>query len=195
MNNNELTHFGVLGMRWGVRRGKNEGVSNNTSQKKALSEEEIKQRRTIFAKKVLIVGSAVVATGLAVYGTYKVSKFVKGHSKEIEAAKELVGFMNARGKSAKGVVSQVSPKPKTKKYTDAEWTKKKAEILREIRGKTPINPELRAKIKKDLFENNPIYRDLIRQQVEHEKVYGPPTPAEMQEAKEWLIKRQRVEWP
>ena len=48
MGKNELKHFGVLGMRWGVRRGRNAVSSKARKHPRAqdLSDDELKQRIT-----------------------------------------------------------------------------------------------------------------------------------------------------
>ena len=89
--NDELYHHGVKGMKWGVIRkhdttsGSHRGsqgsstksdetnnISKNTDQKKGLSSKQ---------KKAIKIGAAAVGTTLAIYGTYKVSKYVKNSKK------------------------------------------------------------------------------------------------------------------
>ena len=74
MTENELYHFGVKGMKWGVRRNRSFSKGN---QKKASSNKSEAQARSEKIKKAAIIGTAVAGTALAAYGTYKVSKYLK----------------------------------------------------------------------------------------------------------------------
>lgn len=74
MTENELYHFGVKGMKWGVRR--NRSLSKGSQKKASSNKSEAKARREKI-KKAAIIGTAVVGTTLAAYGTYKASKYLK----------------------------------------------------------------------------------------------------------------------
>lgn len=74
MTDNELYHYGVKGMKWGVRRNRSLSKGNP---KKASSNKSEAQARSEKIKKAAIIGTAVVGTALAAYGTYKVSKYLK----------------------------------------------------------------------------------------------------------------------
>lgn len=74
MTENELYHFGVKGMKWGVRRNRSFSTGNS---KKASSNKSEAQARREKIKKAAIIGTAAVGTALAAYGTYKASKYLK----------------------------------------------------------------------------------------------------------------------
>ena len=70
MTENELYHFGVKGMRWGVRKK----YIHHPRKKKRIKEEPTSEKKrglTDKQKKYLKVGAAVAVTALAAYGGYK----------------------------------------------------------------------------------------------------------------------------
>lgn len=88
MYENELTHYGIKGMKWGVRRfqkkdggltsvGRNrysdDSASEGSNKKQSSTQEQKKARM----KKVVKIGAAVAGTALAAYGAYKISNVVK----------------------------------------------------------------------------------------------------------------------
>lgn len=80
INNSELYHYGVPGMKWGQRKarvapsgGIARGKSKTTSQNSNPTAQ--KEARKAKAKKALKIGAAVAGTALAAYGAYKLSKF------------------------------------------------------------------------------------------------------------------------
>lgn len=71
-----LVHYGVKGMKWGIRKDRNSlGYSKtyNKTKKHVLSDRQ---------KRALKIGAAIIGTGLLVYGGYKVRSFTKGISYE-----------------------------------------------------------------------------------------------------------------
>lgn len=66
----ELEHYGVLGMKWGVRRYQNKDGSLTSSGKRHAKEQKS-------VKKYIYIGSAVAVSGLAIYGGYRYAKFIK----------------------------------------------------------------------------------------------------------------------
>ena len=74
MTENELYHFGVKGMKWGIRRNRSFSTGNS---KKASSNKTEAQARKEKIKKAAIIGTAVAGTALAAYGTYKASEYLK----------------------------------------------------------------------------------------------------------------------
>lgn len=60
MNQNELKHFGVLGMHWGVRRGK--GQLQETRLKKAMTEDRTLEERKKRSPEVMRIKEGKAAT-------------------------------------------------------------------------------------------------------------------------------------
>jgi hypothetical protein len=77
MSNYELYHWGVKGMKWGVRRYQNKDGSLTSVDKKELTPVQKKAR----TKKLIVAGAAVATTVLAVYGAKKISS-IKAATKQ-----------------------------------------------------------------------------------------------------------------
>lgn len=67
ITDNELYHYGVKGMKWGVRRYQNKDGSL-TREGKNRHDEENKSKRTILTRRNVAIGASVVGTALVVMG-------------------------------------------------------------------------------------------------------------------------------
>lgn len=72
MDNNELKHYGVLGMKWGIRKDKRD--SRTHKKEKPTEESDSKLTLTDKQKKAIKIGAAVVGTALLTYGAYKLNE-------------------------------------------------------------------------------------------------------------------------
>lgn len=83
-----LMHYGVLGMKWGVRRSQNKNNNSTSFGKKRSSKDfdtdtnnQTKKKGLSKNQKTAIkVGAAAVGTSLAVYGAYKITKHLKSEA-------------------------------------------------------------------------------------------------------------------
>ena len=111
----ELYHHGIKGQRWGVRRFQNKDgsltprgrkrYSDDSGDKKKDTEDE-KKGLTDKQKKAIIAGAAVVGTGLAIYGGYKISQVYKGANSPIDPE---TGFRLLKNDADKGDLFQINP--------------------------------------------------------------------------------------
>lgn len=96
----DLTHHGIKGQKWGVRRFQNEDGTLTAAGKKRrgnTSEESkhMSDKTKANLKKAAKIGAAVVATGLVAYGTYKIGKNLND-----KAIAELIARDEERGRKA-----------------------------------------------------------------------------------------------
>ena len=113
--NTHLYHHGIKGQRWGIRRFQNKDGSltprgrkrySDDSGDKANSKPEDKKGLTDKQKKAIIAGAAVVGTGLAIYGGYKISQVYKGANSPIDPE---TGFRLLKSDADKSDLSKINP--------------------------------------------------------------------------------------
>ena len=136
MDNNELYHYGVQGMKWGVRRYQNKDGSLTAAGKKRAKNPETTARRKAIAKKVALgtLATVTVATAAVIaarnpavrsamskIGSKTVSSLKKAPSKTIELGKKAAkaslegakagikeGIKEAPKKATKAIVTGVT---------------------------------------------------------------------------------------
>ena len=97
---NELKHYGILGMRWGIRRFQDKSGRLTRAGQKRYSDKNSKKRFqfTESQKRAIKIGLAVAGTGLAAYGLYRLSQngrfdsiINKGKAFAAENSKDIIG--------------------------------------------------------------------------------------------------------
>lgn len=71
-NDNELIHYGVLGMKWGHHKAKVTATKPNNNSKSNTKKSH--------SKTVIKVGATVAGTALVTYGSIKLSKYLKSEA-------------------------------------------------------------------------------------------------------------------
>ena len=162
LTNSELMHYGILGMKWGVRRYQNRDGSYTAAGKKrrrsgASSKSNQNDAKSRKIKKAVIVGAAVTAAALAAYGGYRVSKEVKLNKKIQKTVEQAVRksareYTNEMAKTYKDTFGEDAPS----NFVN-DWYKEKANP-----GKARILQEQKA-LKSDYKNAKKVYRDLGRE--------------------------------
>lgn len=111
-----LMHYGVKGMKWGVRRFQKKDGTLSSSGNKRYSEDSKEDTKSSNKnglsekqKKALKVGVAVAGTALAAYGAYKVSKYMKDNKIYADSGKRFVEQNAYLQRNIRNIPSHVDP--------------------------------------------------------------------------------------
>lgn len=112
----ELCHHGIKGQKWGVRRFQKKDGSLTSAGKKRYSdgsktkngEADSEKRKGLSdkQKKAIKIGAAAVATGLAIYGGYKLSQVYKGAGSQVDP---ITGFRFLKDDADRSDISKINP--------------------------------------------------------------------------------------
>ena len=75
-NPNELYHYGVKGMKWGVRKNRTQSNNKNVAKRSSDETKEVNNKKKLTTKQKVAIGAAAAGTALAVIGGIYVYKKV-----------------------------------------------------------------------------------------------------------------------
>ena len=140
-----LSHHGILGQRWGVRRFQNKDGTRTSAGKKRDSENRSanKFHLTDQQKKMLKIGAAVAVTGLALYGAYKFSSATGGTIPDIPVGTD----------SAESLLNELDNFKKANKIVDSSAQIGSEEIKKVVESQAPEIQKVVEKVAPDVVES------------------------------------------
>lgn len=160
INNGELYHYGVKGMKWGVRRYRKKDGSLTSAGKKRYNDTDSDQdstKRKLSTEQKVAIGAISVAAALGVYGAYKLSNS-RYFDRTIKAGKDFCrqGHANESVEGLNELVYATFKKKDTSKY--AQNVKGQAYKIYSNTNTKIAGNRTAEKIYKDLLKNNDDFR-------------------------------------
>lgn len=105
-HNSYLYHYGIKGMKWGVRKEYEKKGRRRSKKNEQTTDEPKKKGLTDKQKKAIKIGAAAVATGLAIYGGHKLHQAYVGAGQQIDP---ITGFRFLKNESDASDLHKINP--------------------------------------------------------------------------------------
>lgn len=121
-NQNELTHFGVKGMKWGIRRYQNtDGTLTEAGKKRYKTVENLEKsqrRKRAVAKAALTIGKIAVGSVIGTFGLAALASVVNSNGPAIRAGFDVVDRILNSGMPVADAISGFSANRKAYEFGD-----------------------------------------------------------------------------
>lgn len=193
-----LMHHGIKGQKWGVRRFQNPD-GTYTAEGKARRNNgittKIKNKWDSLSdrdKTVIKIGAAAVATGLAVYGMYKVGAFKAAAKVGKEVANKIVNSKAGQKVSEIAAKQSASSISKIVKNTQKRQEVISDEILKQTKERLELEADV-VKLEKEAMSKGQNWVADAAKSIAKKAAVQLGTTAVIQIAKDWLQKKE-TEW-